>query len=227
MLKMLGLSSRDALTTRQIRWVRDVSDAVNTQPSKNHNSSPKQLTTHKSIISYKNETSLDDAKLNERLSEEHQRWDDMDKRLQQIETYQSEIRANIILLTKVHLDIKSVIDRWGNSTNNLHTANDTTFIPYFNDEAFVGIDNVCKLVDGQLQLVIEIFGNIKDVVTLYPFGNAILTKELPKQLTIKIHSINEDYYTVVEIKRSATGVYVMELPIVDASVTRISYSGPI
>jgi hypothetical protein len=217
---MLGLTSRDALTSRQTRWVRDVDTTIKTQPSKNHDSSAKQLTKQKGIISYMNEPLLSDDK---ELSSLYKRCDVIDEKLQEIETYQTEILANVKKLMGLH----SNLDRF---IKNLSSNNSTTFVPYFNNEAFVGIDNMCKLTGNELQFVIEIFGNIKDKVVLYPFGNVSNVSNVSnsiKQLTIQAYIATGIQDIIVEIKQSADGLCVIELPVVDASLSRVSYFGVI
>ena len=243
---MFGLASRDALTTRQARWTRDVANAVKTQPSKNHNSSIRQPVTPKSIISYMNDESSEDEKVDKDLEVLYNRCDEIDKQLQQIERHQANIAVGIAALTEGQLAIKAFIDRWEtNSPRISEFAGPWSYIPYYNNGALVGLDNFCKLVGKELEFVIEIIGSVKDKITLYPFGNTVLTKYLLKDLVVQVHTDTivkdvkdgSDVKNVpdvkdvkVELKLSDGefyGVYIIELPVTDPLPTKVTYHGPI
>ena len=232
---MFGLSSREALTTRQTRWTRDVANAVTTVSStKNqqlkHNALINSETSspRKSIISCMNESDSEDKVDINQLSKLYDRCDDIANKLQHIEQYQAEMAAKISSIAETQLLLKAFIERMEISMDNTVSANDTLFIPYFNTETFVCVDNNCTLINGMLKFNIEIFGKIKDELLLYPFGSSLIKSELPSTLPVKVTTDeNADIIDVTaSLRKLPTGIYVMELP-KDVKPTRVFYEGQI
>ena len=226
---MFGLSSREALTSKQARWTRDIASTVNTL-SNAKTQAPRYGVTmattsspRKSIITYINESESESDSDNcevttEQLLKLNNRLDDIVSRLLTIEQYQIESR----------LDIKTLLEQLQKTVQGVtisQPSSETSFTPYFNDEAFIGIDNRCELLGNHLKFNIEIFGEIKDKLVLYPFGSKVLTRNLPEKLRLEVmvHSVVVSLEVTTE--KLANGIYVLKLPETTHESTKISYNG--
>lgn len=220
---MFGLSSREALTNKQARWTRDIATTVNTLNSAK-TQAPKYGVTmattspRKSIITYMNESesnSDNDQLITEQFLKLNNRLDDIVGRLLTIEQYQIELRV----------DIKAVLEQL--QPPPISQISGTSFTPYFNDEAFIGIDNRCELLGNHLTFNIEIFGKTKNKLVLYPFGSKLLARDLPEKLQVKakLQTVSTSVEAITE--KLANGIYVLNIPATDLEITVISYDGPI
>ena len=211
---MFGLSSREALTSKQQRWTRDIGNTVNTLNDAKTQGLKYDVTMatlpRKSIITYMNEVeseSSNDEVITEQFVRLNNRLDDIVSRLLTIEKYQIESRV----------DIKAILEQ--------PQISETSFTPYFNNEAFIGIDNRSELVGNHLQFNIEIFGDFKDKLIVYPFGSKIVTRDLPDKLTVDVTL--EDNIVSVEVttEKLPNGIYILKLPEVPRQPTKIAYNG--
>ena len=257
---MFGLSSREALASRQGRWTRDIANAVNTlNVTKTQGQQILQVPKHgitmattssprKSIITYMTDSlSESETDNNEVVSEQflkvNNRLDDIINKLLIVEQYQIKLQLDVQkeleqlqivtrMLTQVPSQMLSQVPSQilsqvpsQISTSITTCVPEISFVPYFNNEAYIGIDNSCKLCDNHLTFNIEIFGATKDKLILYPFGSVILNRELANTLIVEVTVQDGVFMTIVTGQKLATGIYVLTFTDDSYQPTKISYVG--
>lgn len=109
-------------------------------------------------------------------------------------------------LTEVDIESKREIK--------VNPSNTREFLPYFIKEDYAGRDNITKLKDLHLDMIVEILGFYSEPPVIYPFGQA---QNLPKFCELTVDMSFKDADRIVDgtaygvFKQQPDGIYTIEL----------------
>lgn len=235
---MYGLVSREALSKRQSRWANDIETAVKTNHGKiSEKDEPNSIapiaqekntltTTPKpeknniitpikpSII-----TSMDDPlnqipnvvrpKNNEDILNQipkEIRSQNNEDIFSQIKTINAQYTHIILSLSKLQHSIDKL--------HGLSPVSSTDFIPFCDNEENIGRDNITKLHNNKLDMLVEIIGNTKRLPVIYPFGkNDNIPKFENQTVTMEFNNIFTGTRGVIKgnFIHQSNGVYIIRI----------------
>lgn len=188
--KMFGL--KENVSKRQERWVRDASDVILSR-----NLGTPQETTRKSSI-----ISPVDSKIEWPIN---QFDNNMDEKIQNITEQLQKITATLHEL-QLSMTDKCSCEIYDKNTETKE------FIPFINSESACGKDNITRISNNSLSMVVELLGLPENQeIVIYPFARKVNVPNLKdKEITLDfIDCKNFSGIVDCSVEKDAKGVYVM------------------